>query len=353
MERAHIREQLRVVLEQGEMMDVEGSRKFWFDRFNDEYITLESRNLFTRPEVQASLKYIPGLSASDACNPELLKPLADTTNDEVFHTHTVAALVQAAWMQTRLATAGEVLMSLLMLPLLCHASFTLRHEQPHFAVPPSLWIILCFHAKKSFEELMQHLAVCCYHRDRFNLFEFDNIADIAYIAAGWMAIVRQALDPTKLEKPWMSIFCAMAWLRALYSLRGETWMGPRLLPIISALKDTLAFFLVTWACILAAAHAYYNLQMREEPTPVYAALMQVVRLGIFGDFDLFEFEGLDTTYKPNGEEWEPVDPDPGPNYVNCQLSQQVFLRFETSIHVILVLTPRLDQLPVLESRMEG
>ena len=93
--------------------------------------------------------------------------------------------------------------------------------------------------------------------------------------------------------------------------------------------------------------------MREEPTPVYAALMQVVRLGIFGDFDLFEFEGLDTTYKPNGEEWEPVDPDPGPNYVNCQLSQQAFLCFETSIHVILVLTPRLDQLPVIGSRIEG
>ena len=194
-------------------------------------------------------------------------------------------------------------------------------------VPPSLWIILWFHAKKSFEELMQHLAVCRCHRERFNLLEFDNIADIAYITAGWAAMVRQALDPTKLEKPWMSIFCAMAWLRALYSLRGETWMGPRLLPILSALRDTLAFFLVTWTCILAAAHAYYNLQMREEPTPVYAAFMQVFRLGIFGDFDLYEFEGLDVIYKRNGEEWEPVDPDPGPNYVNCQLSQQVFHSF--------------------------
>ena len=140
MERAHIREQLRVILEQGNMDSeyIKGSQKFWFDRlsnFNREYITLGSQNLFTRPKVQASLKYIPGLFASDACNPELLKSLAYTTNDEVFHTHTVAALVQAAWMQTRLATAGEVFVSLLMLPLLCHASFTLRHEQPHFADP--------------------------------------------------------------------------------------------------------------------------------------------------------------------------------------------------------------------------
>eukprot|EP00435_Cladocopium_sp_Y103_P042240 s2865_g11.t1 len=159
----------------------------------------------------------------------------------------------------------------------------------------------------------------CYHRDRFTILDFDNLADIAYIVAGWVAIVRQALDPTKLEKPWMSIFSAMAWLRALYSLRGETWMGPRLLPIISALKDTAAFFLVTLTCILAASHAYYNLQMREEPTPAYAAFMQVVRLGIFGDFDLFEFEGLDPTYKLNGQEWEPVDPDPGPNYVEAHI----------------------------------
>ena len=134
-QRAHIQEQLRVILEKGEMRNVEGSQKFALFDCSHEYITLECQNLFRRPEVQASLKHIPGLSASDACNPELLKSLADTTNDEVFHTHTVAALVQAAWMQTRLATAGEVFVSLLMLPLLCHASFTLRHEQPHFADP--------------------------------------------------------------------------------------------------------------------------------------------------------------------------------------------------------------------------
>ena len=100
-------------------------------------------------------------------------------------------------------------------------------------------------------------------------------------------------------------------------------MGPRLLPILSAVKDTFAFFLLMVICIASAAHAYYNLQFREEPTPTYAALMQVVRLGIFCDFDLFEFEGLDPTYrlKDDGNdsdsqnEWEPIDPSPGPDYV--------------------------------------
>ena len=76
---------------------------------------------------------------------------------------------------------------------------------------------------------------------------------------------------------------------------------------------------VTVTCICAATHAYYNLQLREDPTPTYAAFMQVVRLGIFGDFDLFEFEGLDPTLKlnENSSEWEPQDPDPGEDYVAC------------------------------------
>lgn len=71
-------------------------------------------------------------------------------------------------------------------------------------------------------------------------------------------------------------------------------------------------------CIPSAVHAYYNLGLRQVPTPTYAAVMQVVRLGVFGDFDLFEFEGLDPIYRQtadNGEELEPIDPDPGPDYV--------------------------------------
>ena len=94
-------------------------------------------------------------------------------------------------------------------------------------------------------------------------------------------------------------------------------MGPRLLPILSAIQDTFAFFLLTILCLSASAHAYYNLQIRDEPGPTYAAVMQVVRLGIFGDFDLFEFEGLDPTYKmkDDANEWEPIDPNPGPDYI--------------------------------------
>lgn len=173
--------------------------------------------------------------------------------------------------------------------------------------------VAVLHGKKTIEEFCQYIMLKCIRK--VHILDFDNLADVAYITIGWCAILRQASDPS-LEKPFMAVFSGLAWLRALYTFRGEIWMGPRLLPILSAIKDTQAFFMVTGTCILAAAHAYHNLQMKTEPSPSYAAFLQVIRLGIFGDFDLYEFEGLDPTYKMNEEaQWEPQDPDPGPDYV--------------------------------------
>ena len=197
----------------------------------------------------------------------------------------------------------------------------------HCPLQPFYMVVL-LHLKKSWDESVQvlpHLVQClkCSANQR-SYMTFDNVADALYLVGGWLAIARQLLiGSDELEKPCMAVFAAAAWLRLLYSLRAETWMGPRLLPILSAVKDTFAFFLLMVICIASAAHAYYNLQLREEPTPTYAALMQEVRLGVFGDFDLFEFEGLDPTYrlKDDGNdtesqnEWEPIDPSPGPDYV--------------------------------------
>ena len=68
--------------------------------------------------------------------------------------------------------------------------------------------------------------------------------------------------------------------------------------------------------LAAATHAYYTLCLRSEPTPFIAAALQIARLGLLGDFDLFEFEGVDTVYtkSPGTETWEPEDPAPSASY---------------------------------------
>ena len=93
-------------------------------------------------------------------------------------------------------------------------------------------------------------------------------------------------------------------------------MGPRLLPIFFALKDTTAFCMVTAICVMAATHAYYNFQVEDFPSPFYAAFLQVVRLGIFGDFDMIDFEGQreHLAFNEEVQGWQSVDLDPSTDY---------------------------------------
>ena len=317
LKRASVPERLRTVLAppwEGEA----GKLPSWDARFS-------AQNLFWAQKVPVTLTHLPGVSGSDAVNEDFLRTLSDCPHDGIFETDAVQAMVLAAWQQYRAFTLLEIFSGCLTVICLCWASYGFRHG---FALStPPFYVVAALHLKKSLDESVQvlwHLVQClkC-SANQGSYVTFDNAADALYLVGGWLAIARQLfIGSDELEKPWMAVFAAAAWLRLLYSLRAETWMGPRLLPILSAVKDTFAFFLLMVICISSAAHAYYNLQLREEPTPTYAALMQVVRLGIFGDFDLFEFEGLDPTYRLKDDgtdnesqnEWEPIDPSPGPDY---------------------------------------
>ena len=55
---------------------------------------------------------------------------------------------------------------------------------------------------------------------------------------------------------------------------------------------------------------------RDDPSPVYAAILTAYRLAVLGDFDMFELEGLDTPFIGNGDgEWWPEDPEMSSLYV--------------------------------------
>merc|ERR1712048_1190884 len=92
-------------------------------------------------------------------------------------------------------------------------------------------------------------------------------------------------------------------------------VGQKMLPILSALQDTMIFALVVAFFLAASVHAYYALGVRSEPTPLYASILLMFRLSLFGDFDLFELEGVDPSYIRNNDAWEPQDPDPTQMYV--------------------------------------
>lgn len=153
LDRAHLGDRLQVFLapeeSQGVLCAPEG------------YVNLELQNAFPRPQRRASLFYLPGLTAADACgmakrsrfgreshrnhrvgawisasnrpsegNEYLMLALKETSNEEVFGTDVVQAAVQAAWKQMQLSTAWEIFCCLTMVLFLCIKSFTFRYELP-------------------------------------------------------------------------------------------------------------------------------------------------------------------------------------------------------------------------------
>ena len=215
----------------------------------DRYLDFSKQNLFPARDVNVTLKILPGVLGSDAINSDFLQTLADAPHDAVFETDAVQAMILAAWQQERMYTWLEISSCITTVTSLVLSSYGFRHGLLEFATT-TLCFAMVLHAKKTLDEGIQFIKFLRSRRIKNNhshshtYMTFDNFADLSYIASGWVAMYRQFfVYPSSLEKPWMALFSALSWLRVLYSLRGETWMGPRLLPIISAIKDTFPFFL--------------------------------------------------------------------------------------------------------------
>ena len=109
----------------------------------------------------------------------------------------------------------------------------------------------------------------------------------------------------------LATWCIVKWFRVMYSLRGFELFGPRILPILSALKDTTAFLILMGFCLLSFTHAFYALGTHDNlPHWIYGAFLPVFRLGVIGDSDLDELAGVNTVFGNENGIWAPQDPDP-------------------------------------------
>ena len=257
--RARIQERLRVVLADDLYTGTTQKNMLVMCGTGDD---IADQNLFWAQEVRVTLKHLPGICGMDSINEDFLRNLAESPHGVIFETDVIQGMVLAAWQQYRGLTLLETAACLLSVTCLCGASYGFRHG--FVLAIPSLYVVAVLHLKKTLDEFFQafrYLIQCLNSSAQRSYMTFDNAADFLYMVAGWLAIVRQLrIGSEELEKPCMAMFAVCAWLRLLYSLRGETWMGPRLLPILSAIQDTFGFFLLTILCLSASAHAYYNLR---------------------------------------------------------------------------------------------
>jgi len=216
LKRASVPERLRTVLAAPAWHGEAGWLDGWYAKFS-------AHNLFWAQEVPVTLKHLPGVWGSDAVNEDFLELLADCPHDGIFETDAVQAMVLAAWQQYRALTLLEIVSCFLAVICLCWASYGFRHG--FVLSTPSLYLVAALHLKKSVDESVQARQHFVEWR-KGSYMTFDNAADAFYLVGGWLAIGRQlSIGSNEFEKPWMAAFAAAAWLRLLYSLRAETWIG--------------------------------------------------------------------------------------------------------------------------------
>ncbi|CAE7313002.1 ANK3, partial [Symbiodinium sp. CCMP2456] len=293
-------------------------------------VDLANQNLFNSPEKRTTLKVLPGLTGKDAFS--ILKYLVHTKNLAIFETDAVEAVVLAAWQQAR-ADTFEIGCCLVLVLLLCYATYVSQNASDWKG--DALPLYGSFIARRPPKRLFSHCGRLWrrFWHQTWLLLDFDNLADLVYLSFGWVAMCKWHEDSgTREYKPFMGIFAAMVWLRAVYSPRGESWLGPNLLPVLAAVRESNGFLFVISVCTLAATHAHYDLettwQDSNQPWPLYVSFMRVMRLAFLGDFDLFEFEGLDVSYQRINE-----SQSPGQNWV---LTHGLFYVISWGITILLM-----------------
>mmetsp|Transcript_25452 Transcript_25452/g.46596 ORF Transcript_25452/g.46596 Transcript_25452/m.46596 type:complete len:866 (-) Transcript_25452:127-2724(-) len=158
---------------------------------------------------------------------------------------------------------------------------------------------------------------CC-RSERRSPFPSRNMVDLLRIGLGIITCARLLGDGlvSVTTQACLATWTAWSWLRCLWALRGFRFIGPKMLPVIYAVRGVFGFVTVLLFTVIAATNAYFVFGLRTEPSTWYASFLVVFRLAILGDVDLFEWEGLDPVLvQQDTDTWEPEDPLPSKHYV--------------------------------------
>jgi len=252
-------------------------------------------------------------------NPAVIRALADLDDLAVLDSTLAKAIVAERWHEVKVQNDIDIVYNIVAIVCACILAAEIRN---HGAASTTalIMVLAVMVAKTAVEELFQIIARCR-ERKFLRYFNIHSSVDWAYIltsALGVLSLWRP--DATNYTRLILAFWFGILWLHLLYSFRTVASVGPRFLPIFFAIRETMPFFLVVAFCISGAVHAYYMVGPRSDPSPFYAAFMQVFRLGVMGDFDLYELEGQDTVFVKESETiWAPEDPSPSEFYLGSHI----------------------------------
>lgn len=267
---------------------------------------------------------------------DVLEVLSGTRNMQLLSTPFVEAAIRHIWKDYKVYAFTDIILNVVFLAVALYASKLIQADE--WDALNNAWVTMslgCAVGKRCIEEASQLYSFC--RVTSLPVAGLTSVKEVAFamlvqylcaymkysLADGIILFISlkglfslSADDFSDQDRFWLALWFASLWLRVVFSLRVVESVGTRFLPIFRAVQSAGSFFLVVGFFFLACVHAYYMLGVRIEPSPSYAAFLQVFRLGFLGDFDMFEFEGVDPTYvkRGDGDIWEPEDPSPSPRY---------------------------------------
>eukprot|EP00931_Biecheleriopsis_adriatica_P106026 TRINITY_DN80541_c0_g1_i1.p1 TRINITY_DN80541_c0_g1~~TRINITY_DN80541_c0_g1_i1.p1 ORF type:complete len:894 (-),score=141.66 TRINITY_DN80541_c0_g1_i1:174-2822(-) len=282
------------------------------------------------------------------CSYETVHALSSAPELDTLSCLAASAIVSHAWASLRWLHLVDMLLNLLNIALLMAASEDIFASARK--IDPKYLFLLCILIVKDVSlEIVQYRTVMRSQTGAENTWRTWQKAMSFYLRDNlldWFALVLEVLglasisSSPELMRPWnrgvIAAWCAHSWLRVAYDLRPFEFFGPRFLPILNAVADTVPFFIINSFVVAAASHALYTLQTQEVSShwgaKLYASLRSTFQLGLLGDFDLNALEGLDSYYELEGETMQAVDPPQSEDFVNVQIW---FLLTSTSITLLM------------------
>jgi len=239
---------------------------------------------------------------------------ADHDVAKVFSLIECQAIVQHVWSQVRWIAIADIYVQLLWILLWMGMSFSINNEGPTGVsyytgiwglVLSPLWLI----------NMLQEIAQFVGHRSWGMSMEYltspSNWVDVfrMLVTGGLLSILILTNDEhvnTASLRVVMACLVMFRWNKSLYALRCIKTFGLPMLPILRAMRDINAFCFVLLFVLFGFSHTYYTLGIHQD---ISSAFNAVYRLGVLGDFDLQELEGVDPHFGVDGNTMMPVDPD--------------------------------------------
>lgn len=239
---------------------------------------------------------------------KVLFAIMEQEGDAAFKALGIRAILELAWRGIKWRYTLHLFNSILLVMCFMWTTWRINNRKDAFDNWDRLRVTLMtlFWFKGMWQEITQVIGYWLlkkldgYLRDFWNLVDWVRLVLTAIVLILLVSNHDAFMDDTEVEdgadlyrrnRVLLSFVVFFRWMRVLYGIKGYTFAGPDMLPILRALGNVIPFLAVVVCPLMGFFHAYYCFGVYGDD--LFRTLSIVFRLGFIGDFDVEDMEDVD------------------------------------------------------------